>query len=500
MEGEPMTSEQSTRTINNQTMAERTEKSKYKIPILSDRDTDLTKINPKMWWEQISEYIHLTYDRNLDEITEEGIEYMDQHTAYHIKGDVIWALGPKTKHEIMRGQWGRELKDVKLPELLTLFKKTFLPARNVFHSRAQFFNMKQEENETLDEYWKRLVDIERKCDFNNVTPEEIITYKFAATIKDNRARDKFIKGPLKIQLVLETIELDNYNRKYGDKKTKIKKAKKESTSSSTSSEQVGHTNQLRKRKTHFNEKRKISNKNCRFCGKPNWSMEHVCPARRSQCNNCKKMGHFAKVCKPKTVSRITQAVSSDSNTEPWPEIDHIQSVNGINRVDFYKTILLVHGQPIEFVIDTGSPVTIIPPIINPKEIKATSKCFVDVNKNPIKFQGEAMVEVKTEKTKTVLPILITENKNTQPLLGLDWLDKLEIGLQGNLETNIIRNITASEKGEKIFKEFENLFKNNHTIKDLTIDIQLKKDTKPIQQKGRPVPIHFQNIVKSELKN
>ena len=225
-EGGPMTLEQSTRTINNQTMSERTEKSKYKIPILSDRDTDLTKINPKMWWEQISEYIHLTYDRNLDEITEEGIEYMDQHTAYHIKGDVIWALGPKAKHEIMRGQWGRELKDVRLPELLTLFKKTFLPARNVFHSRAQFFNMKQEENETLDEYWKRLVDIERKCDFNNVTPEEIITYKFAATIKDKRARDKFIKGPLKIQLVLETIELDNYNRKYGDKKPKIEKSQK----------------------------------------------------------------------------------------------------------------------------------------------------------------------------------------------------------------------------------------------------------------------------------
>ena len=139
MEGEPMTSEQSTRTINNQTMAERTEKSKYKIPILSDRDTDLTKINPKMWWEQISEYIHLTYDRNLDEITEEGIEYMDQHTAYHIKGDVIWALGPKAKHEIMRGQWGRELKDVKLPELLTLFKRNLPPSEKCIPQQGTFF-------------------------------------------------------------------------------------------------------------------------------------------------------------------------------------------------------------------------------------------------------------------------------------------------------------------------------------------------------------------------
>ena len=88
-EGGPMLSEQLTRTINNQTTSERTEKSKYKIPILSDRETDLTKINPKMWWEQISEYIHLTYNRILDEIIDEGTEYMDQRTAYHIKGDVI---------------------------------------------------------------------------------------------------------------------------------------------------------------------------------------------------------------------------------------------------------------------------------------------------------------------------------------------------------------------------------------------------------------------------
>ena len=76
-----------------------------------------------MWWEQISEYILLTYNRNLDEIIDEGVEYTDPHTVYHIKSDVIWALGPKAKHEIMRGQWGREIKDVKLPELLTLFKK-----------------------------------------------------------------------------------------------------------------------------------------------------------------------------------------------------------------------------------------------------------------------------------------------------------------------------------------------------------------------------------------
>ena len=97
-----------------------------------------------MWWEQISEYIDLTYHKNLEDLMDRSTETMGAHTAYHIIGDVIWALGAKAKHEIMRGQWGRELKDVNLPEMLNMFKKTFMPARNVFHSRAHFFNVKQE--------------------------------------------------------------------------------------------------------------------------------------------------------------------------------------------------------------------------------------------------------------------------------------------------------------------------------------------------------------------
>ena len=85
--------------------------------------------------------------------------------------------------------------------------------------------MKQDDDGTLDENWKRLVDIERKCDFNSITAEEIITYRFAASSKDKKARDKFMKGPLKILLVLETIELDNYNRKY-ETKNREKNAEK----------------------------------------------------------------------------------------------------------------------------------------------------------------------------------------------------------------------------------------------------------------------------------
>ena len=137
--------EQDTQNVTN---AERIEKSKYKIPIFTDRTTDLDKTDPKMWWEQIQQYIELTYERELEQTI------TDVQIQAKIKADLSWSLGPKAKFEIMRGQWGREFKDLTLEEIVTLFKKIFIPVRNTFHSRGQFFNAKQEQNETMDEYWK----------------------------------------------------------------------------------------------------------------------------------------------------------------------------------------------------------------------------------------------------------------------------------------------------------------------------------------------------------
>ena len=92
------------------------------------------------------------------------------------------------------------------------------------------------------------------------------------------------------------------------------------------------------------------------------------------------------------------------------------------------------------------------------------------------------MKIESEKSNEKLRINITENKETQPLLGLNRLVKLEIGLQGIKNNIFIRNVINDGKREKIIGESDDLFKNNHTVKDLTIDIQLKKDVNPIQQK------------------
>ena len=266
--------------------------------------------------------------------------------------------------------------------------------------------MKQDKNETLKRRLEKIGGHRDKCEFSSITAEEIITYKFAATIKDKKARDKFSKGPLKLKMVLETIELDNYNRKYGDKKQKIKSPEK--------AHQTVHqkTNRSHIRTTHESERQQ--------CSRRRRYQTEIAVSAENQ------TGPWSTEARHENNSAIIVRRWDTLPNYAYPEpstgyvkhrgrratasLGRKESVNAINRVDFYKAILLVQGQPIEFIIDTGSPVSIIPPVIIPTEIKKASKSFVDVNKNPIKFKGEAMVEVKTEKSKEILPILKNESK------------------------------------------------------------------------------------------
>ena len=122
--------------------------------------------------------------------------------------------------------------------------------------------------------------------------------------------------------------------------------------------------------------------------------------------------------------------------------------------------------------------------------------YKDVNDNRIKFIGKTKAKVENENIKMELELLITKNK-TNPLLGLDWMEKLNINLSA--EDNVkIQNITEDEDIKELKKRFKKLFTENHTVKDIEVDIELKPGAKLIQQKSRPIPFHLQPEVEKEL--
>ena len=49
------------------------------------------------------------------------------------------------------------------------------------------------------------------------------------------------------------------------------------------------------------------------------------------------------------------------------------------------------------------------------------------------------------------------------------------------------------------RQFNKLFNENHTVKGIKVEIQLKEDAKLIQQKGRPIPFYLLQSVEKEIE-
>ena len=170
--------------------------------------------------------------------------------------------------------------------------------------------------------------------------------------------------------------------------------------------------------------------------------------------------------------------------------------NRRNKKHYIATVK-INGIAKEFTIDSGSPISIMPPdkrIMKPTEIQKVTNRYKDVNKNEVKFPGKIPVNIEYENNKQKMEILITKRTDITPLLGMDWMRtfKLTIGKIQMTENN------QSHK-DRIFKKFPDLFENNETIKDTEIKIQLKPGHYPVKQKARPVPLHLQEDVGKELE-
>ena len=89
-----------------------------------------------------------------------------------------------------------------------------MPKRNTYHSCGDFFWAKQEENETPEEHWKKLVTLEKNCDFKNIKQEDILISKFITSITDKKLREKLIREKtLELKTTIELLTQNSYDRR-----------------------------------------------------------------------------------------------------------------------------------------------------------------------------------------------------------------------------------------------------------------------------------------------
>ena len=68
-----------------------------------------------------------------------------------------------------------------------------MPKRNTYHNRGDFFWAKQEENETPEDHWQKLVSLEKDCEFKDIKQEDLLKSKFIISITEKKLREKLIR-------------------------------------------------------------------------------------------------------------------------------------------------------------------------------------------------------------------------------------------------------------------------------------------------------------------
>ena len=83
-----------------------------------------------------------------------------------IKDTFIWALDEAAVTEMAKTVRDNDPNKMNIIQLYALFRLHFIPERNNFHSRADFFGITREPNESAEDVWTRILQTEKNCEFD----------------------------------------------------------------------------------------------------------------------------------------------------------------------------------------------------------------------------------------------------------------------------------------------------------------------------------------------
>ena len=210
-----------------------------------------------------------------------------------IQQGFLSALRPEATQQITRIEYRTEPDKNKIVKLLKLYNRYYLPKRDEYNSRGDFFRAKQRDTETPESNLEKLLELEKECNFPEFSTKLPIS-KFITSITYRKLRDKLLKEKyLDIPKVVEQIQQNTYDRK--NKKNTIPEALTSNPEKDIKEEPIHKITYTEQHGTRSEERHKDQNGG--YCDALNWNPNHKCPARYVICHKCKKKGHFAEVCR-----------------------------------------------------------------------------------------------------------------------------------------------------------------------------------------------------------
>ncbi|XP_028178743.1 uncharacterized protein LOC114366161 [Ostrinia furnacalis] len=421
--------------------------------------------------------------------------------------------------------------DIKtIEDLLKEFDRFFLPRKNITIERHAFFTRNQRELESVEQYVFELNKIAAKCEFEQLK-SELVRDRMICGIRDGALRERLLRETeLTLskavdictlaeisRLQANSIKTDtqmhhvdeivsdqrqdetcvHFVRRGGPRnspaathrtsKWRQPARRRDSGSGSAQTQVSTHNQQTVRRKNVFSNNYEQStskgNKNimCRKCGINHNKFN--CPAFGQRCIACNKMNHYARMCQVYEV----QEESSDQV---------IYTINNNSSNNDWSVVLLIKNTPINFKLDTGADVNILPKTylkdlnILDRELARTTLKLQGYAGSKIEVLGKCFLKVIYKQNVYILRFIVV-NTQSPPILGRSSCAEMNL-IQRVMAVKHITNTSVN-----ILDKFPDLFSGIGCLPG-TYKIELKEDAQPVVHAPRKLPVALKEQVRNKL--
>ena len=406
-----------------------------------------------------------------------------------------------------------------LTTVLDAFEHYCQPLMNTAFERYRFNLRGQRADEQFEQYVTALRQLALRCDFENITPDQILRDRIMFGITDNKVRDRLLREKgLTLERTLEICRAHEISTAQQKEVNKI---------NDSSIHAIGRRPAWKPKEKPGKQTGWITD--CKFCGRNHKKLKEECAAYGKTCSACKRPNHFKVKCPEVQMSRkrrVDRGINSvtDTGVEDDPELQvfTVRTVSSIKLNEEQTVTLKIREKCyIRFQIDCGADCNVLPVHVykaatGDKEMKNISPSDTTLyvygqigtkSAGRVKFQAW-----RGSKTRLLECELIDGNQYHSILGCKDCVffeiieikdnDKLHPTKVKNSETSVYatqRSHCPVEKGD-IVKQYPSVFKDTVGKLDTCYKIRINESVAPVQHPPRRVPAVLRLKLQDELNH
>ena len=198
--------------------------------------------------------------------------------------------------------YGPEESADSFADVCKKFEELCQGAKNVIYERLVFNQRSQKEGERIDNFVSDLKRLALTCEFGTLK-DSLIRDRIVGGILSDELRGELLKKP---DLTLQAAH--DYCRTYEASESQKMKFSLPSNNSDHTASDIHNVKGSKSQTLRRNDPL------CKVCGlRHSFSHPSKCPALKQECRKCKKVGHFARMCKssPVSTSNVQPVEGSD---------------------------------------------------------------------------------------------------------------------------------------------------------------------------------------------